>query len=266
MKSFQDKVIVITGSGSGIGLALARALGGEGGRIVISDQSGERVEQASATLRSDGVECAGCVCDVTRRDEVEALARFAVEHYGQADVIINNAGIGQVPMGIIDMDVDAFRRVMEVNLFGVLNGIQVFGKLFREQGTPAAIYNVGSENSIYPCVPACHAYVASKHSVLAVTELLAEEVPDFIDVAVIMPGLVETDMTRDLFSGMDADAFAGTIVEQLKQGALYAVSHAYNRVRLDERTARIGQAYDTYAPRYDGDDEFDIRSLISKMS
>ena len=264
MKSYGDKVVVITGSASGIGFALARQFGLDGAKLVVSDLSDEGVDQAVAALRGQGIEAAGHTCDVTSREAVEKLADFALASYGRADVIVNNAGIGQVPAPIIDMDMDEFRRVLEVNLYGVLHGIQVFGKLFREQGTPAGIYNLGSENSIYPCVPSYHAYVSSKHAVLAVTELLAEEVPDFIEVALIMPGLVETGMTRDVFKGMDADEFADKIMQQLKAGEFYLVSHAYNRVRLDERHARIAAAYDRYAPRYDGDEEFDIRCLVGQ--
>lgn len=59
------------------------------------------------------------------------------------------------------MNLDDFRRVHDVNLYGVLHGIQVFGKRFIEQGTAAGIYNIGSENSLYPCVPSAHAYVSS---------------------------------------------------------------------------------------------------------
>ena len=264
MKSFKDKVVVITGSAGGIGFALARALGGEGARIVVADLDQARIDQALAALASQGTVCAGCVCDVTHREEVEDLASFALNAFGRVDVLINNAGIGQAPAPIIDMDLEDFRRVLEVNLYGVLNGIQVFGKLFREQATESAIYNLGSENSIYPCVPSYHAYVSAKHSVLAVTELLAEEVPGFIEVAVIMPGLVETDLTRDVFSGMNVDDFAANVVRQMKAGEFYIVSHAYNRVRLDERYQKIASAYDRYAPRYEGDSEFDIRTLIGR--
>jgi NAD(P)-dependent dehydrogenase (short-subunit alcohol dehydrogenase family) len=104
-------------------------------------------------------------CDVTNRDEVEALAQHAVNTHGRVDVIVTNAGIAQAPTPLIDMDLADFRRIFDVNMYGMLNGIQVFGKIFQEQGTPAGIYNLGSENSIYPCVPAAHAYVASKHAV-----------------------------------------------------------------------------------------------------
>ena len=266
MQSYEGKVVVVTGSAGGIGFALARQFGLDGARVVISDLALERVQAAVAELTEAGIDAAGCACDVTRRADLEALADFGQRTYGTVDVLVNNAGIGQMPTPLLDADLEDFRRVHDVNLYGMLNGIQVFGRIFLEQGTPAGIYNLGSENSIYPCVPSSHAYVSSKHAVLAVTELLAEEMPDFIEVALIMPGLVESDMTRAFFQGMNADEFAGQVMKQLKAGEFYVVSHAYNRVRLDERHQKIAAAYDKYAPRYEGDDEYDIRTLVAKMA
>ncbi|MEH6634181.1 MAG: SDR family oxidoreductase [Halioglobus sp.] len=266
MKDYKDKVVVITGSGAGIGFALSKAFAAHGAKVVVSDLTQERVQRAVDALKALGFEAIGQICDVTNRQDVEALADFAMHHYDRIDVLVNNAGVGQAPASLIDMDLDAFRKVLDVNLYGVLHGIQVFGRIFREQGTLAAIYNLGSENSIYPCVPSFHAYVSSKHAVLAISELLAEETPDFIEVAVIMPGLVETDMTRDVFQGMNADDFAERVIGQLKAGEFYIVSHAYNKVRLSERYENIAAAYDRYAPRYEGDDEYDIRSLIGSVT
>lgn len=266
MKSFRDKVVVVTGSGDGIGFALAKQFGLDGAKVVISDIDQEALQAAASALSAMNIECMSITCDVTSRAEVEALADTAQRTYGRVDVLVNNAGVSQKPTPLIGMDLDDFKRVYDVNLYGVLNGIQVFGQLFLDQGTPAAIYNLGSENSIYPCVPSSHAYVSSKHAVLAVTELLAEEVPDFIQVALIMPGLVQTNMCPDFFEGMDVSQFAELVIKQLKAGELYVVSHSYNKVRLDERYARIGRAYDLYAPRFEGDDKYDIRSLIERMT
>ena len=265
MKSFSNKVVVVTGSAGGIGFALARQFGLEGAKLVLSDLPGERLEQAVSAMQGFGFEVVGYACDVTRRPDIENLAESTLTHYGSVDVLVNNAGINLSPAPLIDMDLEAFRHIYDVNLYGTLNAIQVFGKLFQDQGTPAAIYNLGSENSIYPCVPSSHAYVSSKHAILAITELLAEETPDFIEVALIMPGLVVSEMTRGVLEGMDTDEFAQKVMAQLKAGEFYIVSHAYNKVRLDERYSAIAAAYDKYAPRYPGDDEYDIRVLLKKL-
>ena len=155
---------------------MAKQFGNEGAKVVISGLPCDKLEDAVDKLSSLGITARSTTCDVTNREQVEDLADFAWQEFGQVDVIVNNAGISQKPTPIIDMELSEFRKIYEVNLYGVLNGVQVFGKRFIEQGTPAAIYNLGSENSIYPCVPSSHAYVSSKHAILAITELLAEEV------------------------------------------------------------------------------------------
>ncbi len=265
MQSFENKNIVITGSSVGIGFALARQFGKEGANILVSGLPSDDIEGAVKKLTEQGVKAIGKVCDVTSREQVEALADFAWQAFGRVDVIVNNAGIGQPPIPLLDMDMEQFRAIHEVNLYGTLNGIQVFGKRFIEQGTPAAIYNLGSENSLYPCVPSSHAYVSSKHAIIAITELLAEEMPAFIEVALIMPGLVKSEMTKELNLGMETDKFAATVLTQLKAGEFYVVSHAYNKVRLEERFEKISAAFDRYAPRYEADSEFDIRTIVAAM-
>lgn len=265
MKSYKGKVVVVTGSAGGIGLALARQFAAQGARLLLADVDERRLASALASLADAGHAAQGRTCDVTRRADLEALLACALECYGTADVLVNNAGIGAMPAPLIDMDLEDFRRIFEVNLYGVLHGVQVFGRYFLERGGPCAIYNLGSENSIYPCVPSSHPYVSSKHAVLAITELLAEETPEEFEVALIIPGLVYSEMTKDLFEGMDNDEFAAKVMEQLLAGEFYVVSHAYNRVRLDERHAAIGAAYDRYAPRYAGDEEYDVRTLVARM-
>lgn len=266
MESYKDKVVVITGSATGIGRSLAKQFGKDGARIVISGRREDRIDEAVEELKEMGIEAVGTPCDVTRRDEVEALADFAWQTFGKVDVIVNNAGVMQDMAPLIEMDLEAFRWVHEVNLYGALNGIQVFGKRFLEQGTPAAIYNVGSENSLYPCVPSAHAYVSSKHAILPITEMLAEETPDFIEVALIIPGYVTSEMTAGFFPGMDTDAYTSLVLRQLKAGELYIVSHAYNKVRLDQRYVQLASAFARYAPRYEGDDELDVRTQLAKMT
>ncbi|MDZ7783350.1 MAG: SDR family oxidoreductase [Halioglobus sp.] len=266
MKNYRDKVIVITGSATGIGFSLARQFGNEGAKVVVSGLPSDDTEGAVRQLNELGFAAVCKSCDVTDRAQVEELADFAWQEFGRVDVIVNNAGVAQDPTPIMDMDLDDFRRVHEVNLYGVLNGIQIFGKRFIDQGTPAAIYNIGSENSLYPCVPAAHAYVSSKHALLPITEMLAEELPEYIEVALIMPGLVKSPLTAAIGIGMDTDDFTSRVLDQLKAGEFYVVSHAYNKVRLEERCAKIGAAFDQYAPRYEGDDEFDIRTIVNKWS
>jgi short-subunit dehydrogenase len=143
----------------------------------------------------------------------------------------------------------------------------VFGRRFIEQGTPAAIYNVGSENSLFHGVPHAAAYVATKHGVLAITETLAEEMPDFVEVGLICPGFVTSELgpPEMMVNAMDTDRYVDIAFEQIKAGEFFIVSHAYNIVRINQRHDAMEKAYAKYAPRYEGDEEYDIRSLISTL-
>jgi NAD(P)-dependent dehydrogenase (short-subunit alcohol dehydrogenase family) len=121
---------------------------------------------------------------------VEALADFAWAWKGHVDVIINNAGIMAPHAPVLDMPIEHIEQIFAVNFYGVVYGSKVFGKRFIEQGTPAAIYNLGSENSFFHGTSLNGVYVATKHSVFAITQSLYEELPEFIEVSLICPGFV----------------------------------------------------------------------------
>ena len=267
MDRFDDKVVVITGGATGIGLALGKALGGEGARIVIGEPRAHRLAEAVSELSFLGIDARQTVCDVRDPASVDALADFAWSEHGRVDVLINNAGISQPSTRLIDTPLATARDVMETNFFGVWHGCAVFGRRMIDQGTPAAIYNVASENALFTAVPRIATYVASKHAVLGLSEAFREEVPDFIEVATIFPGFVSTELIDPAFAprGMDADRFAEIVLEQMKAGVRFIVSHAHNAARVAPRYEALQQAFETYAPRYEGDEEYDVRHLIAAL-
>ncbi len=263
MKDFSGKVVVITGAATGIGYALAKQFAAHGANLVIAGRRREKLKDASRTLSATGRNVCAFECDVTEREQVQALADFTVREFGRVDVIVNNAGVGPISSTVIDASREDVQSIIDINLFGVWNGVSVFGKLFKEQGTPAAIYNVGSENCFFNAVPLGSGYIASKHALLAMTVALREEVPDHIEVALICPGLVQSDLSKETDFGMDADRYAALVMRQLLAGEFFIVSHAYNLKRIRDQHDEVERAYETYAPRYDGDDEFDVRTLGS---
>lgn len=264
MKDFADKTVVITGAGTGIGLALAKQFADRGARLVLAARRLSRLEEAAATLTRTGANVRITRCDVTSRQDVDQLADFAWNAFGRVDVLLNNAGVGPVQSTVIDARREDVQDILDVNLFGVWHCVSAFGKRFLAQGTPAAIYNVGSENCFFNAVPEGAGYVASKHAVMAMTMALREEVPDHIHVALIAPGLVRSELSKETAEGMDTDAYAAIVLRQIEAGETLIVSHAYNMVRVQERFDEIERAYATYAPRYAGDDEFDVRTLGAK--
>ncbi|MBN3761627.1 SDR family oxidoreductase [Burkholderia sp. Ac-20365] len=264
MQDFNGKVVVITGGATGIGFALAKQFAQQGARLVIAGIQKNRLEEAAKALSSIAEQVEITECDVTDRAQVEALAGFAWEKYGRVDVIVNNAGVGPIPSTVIDSRPEDVQSVLAVNLFGVWNGVSIFGRRFIEQGTPAAIYNVGSENSFFNAIPEGAGYVLSKHAVLAMTVALREELPKHIDVALICPGLVLSELAKETQEGMDTDTYAALVMKQIKAGEFYIVSHAFNMVRIKARWNEIEAAFSKYAPRYEGDVEFDVRTLGAK--
>jgi NAD(P)-dependent dehydrogenase (short-subunit alcohol dehydrogenase family) len=265
MKNLKNKVIAITGGATGIGFALAKTLGSEGAKIVIGEPRKEKLIKAVDDLKDMGIEAFEAYLDVTDLKSVEDFAEFTIKCFSRVDMLINNAGIAGARGRIDKVDVVEAKKIFDVNFFGVWHGCAVFSKKMIEQGTKSAIYNLGSENSLFIAVPKSVAYVASKHSVFALSESLRNDLPDFIHVGTIFPGYVDTPLTSQAEGGMDADEFAKIVKEQIKNEEHIIVSHAYNNVHIEKRNNEISSAYKKYAPRYDGDDEYDVKTILSKL-
>ena len=129
------------------------------------------------------------------------------------------------------------------------------------------IYNVGSENSLFHGTPLNGAYVATKHSVFAITQSLYEELPDFIDVSLICPGFVISELgpEENMQHGMPTDQFINIAMKQIKANEFFVISHAYNIERINQRYNMLEKAFSTYAPRYDGDEQYDVRTIIKPI-
>ena len=266
MKNFKDNTVVITGGATGIGFALAKAFGADGAKVVLAEPRLNRLEQSVTALSALGVDASFCQCDVADPDSVHALADYAWKEHGQVDVLINNAGIKVPNHPVTDLPLEELHKIFSVNFFGQWHAASIFGKRMIEQGTPASIYNVGSELSFFSSVPNATAYMATKHAILGLTEGLREEMPKFIDVGLVVPGFVGTEMhTAEAAAlGMDADQFAALIMPQIRAGERFVVSHAFNIEHINARFEAISNAYSSYAPRYKGDEAYDVKTLISR--
>ena len=264
---FKDKTAVITGGATGIGFALARQLGDAGARVIIFEPREERLKEAVDALVARGIDAKYVVGDVSKPEDIEALADFAWAKNGRADILINNAGIGGGRASVLDMDMEVARNLYDVNFWGVWNGIQTFGRRFREDGLPSAIYTVGSENSLFNALPKSGgAYVSSKHGVLGLMDVLRREAPENIQLGIIIPGWVKSELS-DLQAdeAMDTDEFAELIFKQMQAGEYYLVSHPYNVVRMEERWDEVYAAFAKYAPRHDGDNAGDVQLWFERM-
>ena len=267
MEDFKDKVVVITGGATGIGFGYAKAFAKEGAKVVLSGRREDRLQQAADELQQMGAEARWILADATSQEDTERLADFAWSEFGKVDVLVNNAGMMVPHAPVLDMPMEHIHAIFNVNLFGVVIGSKVFGNRFFQQGTPAAIYNVGSENSLFHGTPFNGAYVATKHGVLAFTHSLREELPEFIDVSLICPGFVVSELgpPENMQHGMPTEQFIEMTMPQLKANEFYVVSHAFNQVMLDKKHAVLSAAYSKYAPRYEGDVQYDVRTNIGPV-
>jgi NAD(P)-dependent dehydrogenase (short-subunit alcohol dehydrogenase family) len=194
-------VAVITGAASGIGLAAARRLASLGMRIGLADLPGDALERAAeevAEAARGGPDAVLAVpTDVGRREAVEQLRTRIEDVFGPVALLMNNAGIeggGQI-LG----DPDRWRAILDTNLWGVVNGIQVFAPTMMESGAPAAIVNTGSKQGI-TTPPGDTAYNVSKAGVKVATEALAHQLRTTpgcrVTAHLLIPGFVFTGLTR----------------------------------------------------------------------
>lgn len=186
-------VVVITGASSGIGAATARLLAAEGHTLVLAARRQDRLEALAAELGSrDRV--LPVVTDVTRREDVEALASRAGEAFGRIDVWINNAGVG-IPYPWWEQPPEAIVRVVETNLTGAIFGARAaIPWMIRQDG--GHIINVGS---MAGHVPFFSVYSATKAGLRGFTEGLRRELrPYGIHVSLVSPGFIRTEMTRGI--------------------------------------------------------------------
>ena len=267
MLDVTDRTVVITGGATGIGFGLAKAFGARGANVVIGEPRQARLDEAVAMLNDSDIKVRAMPLDVTDPEQLSDFAEQAFTAFGEVAVVVNNAGVGQVRGAVIDTPVDELQRVMAVNFEGVWRGCQEFGRRLIEQGTPAGLYNTGSENSFFVAVSHSAAYVASKHAVWGLTDALREEMPDYISVGMIAPGFVGSELIPEPMRpmGMPVDEFAEIIAPQILAGEPYVVSHGYNQVRIDERQSQIADAYERSAPRVEGDERYDVRVLLESL-
>jgi NAD(P)-dependent dehydrogenase (short-subunit alcohol dehydrogenase family) len=195
-----NNVAVITGGASGIGLAAATRFARLGMKVCIADLGTDRLKQAETKLSSVAPEGAADIMaaaiDVSRADDVVALESAVRKRFGGTDILMNNAGIQ--PGSKLFGPSENWQRILAVNLWGVINGSQIFAPHMIERGRAGLIINTGSKEGI-TTPPGDPAYNVSKAGVKAFTEALQHELRNAagskISAHLFVPGFVFTDLT-----------------------------------------------------------------------
>jgi NAD(P)-dependent dehydrogenase (short-subunit alcohol dehydrogenase family)/pimeloyl-ACP methyl ester carboxylesterase len=203
---FGGQLVLVTGAGSGIGRATAYAFAEAGARVIAVDRDAEAAARTAEMSRLIGAPDAWAeAVDVSDEMAMEKLADKVLTEYGVVDVLVNNAGIG-LSGSFFDTTTDDWRKVLDVNLWGVIHGCRLFGRHMTERGQGGHIVNVASAAAYQPS-RALPAYSTSKAAVLMLSECLrAELAGQDIGVSAICPGFVNTAITSTAhFAGVDAE-------------------------------------------------------------
>jgi len=256
---FANKVAVVTGGASGIGYAIAQALRAEGAEVVIADVERSALDRAAAELGATGV-----VVDVSARADVEALAVEVMRRFGRVDIVVNNAGVAKV-VPFDELSLDDFEWILGVNLWGVINGTKVFLPLIEETSEDGYILNTASIAGL-AAGPGLAAYATSKYGVVALTEVLSQELARRdakVSMGVLLPAMVRTGIASSARNrpGVDpASVAAGEIpagvhvleapevaaiaLDAMRRRELYVLTHPETLDGVRRRHARVEAAFD----------------------
>ncbi|RLA38528.1 MAG: short-chain dehydrogenase [Gammaproteobacteria bacterium] len=222
MKDVQGKVAFITGAASGMGLGMARAFSAAGMKVMLGDIQKDPLDAVVAELKGLGRDVAGVVVDVTDRDSVFAAAQATVDAFGKVHVCVNNAGVG-ADGSAEDTSEKNWRWTIDVNMWGVVWGLQAFMPLIKAHGEGGHVINTASMAGMFSWKN-LSAYNASKYAVVAMSETaMAEHTDDNIGVSVLCPGVVNTNLgtsarNRGDDYGGSTDKKSEQMVAMLKKG------------------------------------------------
>ena len=269
MKEFRGKTAFVTGGASGMGLAMAEAFGAEGMNVMLADIEEGALGRAVQNLRDKQIRCEGVVADVSSRSSMRDAALATIARFGKVHVLVNNAGVAvSGPMEhLTEAD---WRWVLDVNLKGVVNGVEIFVPLIESHGEGGHIVSTASLAGLFTG-PGIEPYSATKYAVVGMSEGWRAELKSRnIGVSVLCPALVNTnildsyrnrpdayggarplgdarrDQVRHMMDqgGMPANVVAMAVLEAVKDDTLYIIPHPEYRAVVEPRLEAIERGFD----------------------
>jgi NAD(P)-dependent dehydrogenase (short-subunit alcohol dehydrogenase family) len=190
MQIFRDKTAIVTGGASGLGKALCEVLGKCGADVIVTDINLEGARDTAEGLRRSGARGEAVLLDVTIEEGVRKLVEETAADKGRIDYMFNNAGIG-VSGEVQDIELDQWRRIVDINLWGVIYGTLAAYRVMIKQGH-GHIVNIASAAGLVP-FPFLTAYTTTKHAVVGLSAGLRAEAAELgVKVSVACPGLIDT--------------------------------------------------------------------------
>jgi NAD(P)-dependent dehydrogenase (short-subunit alcohol dehydrogenase family) len=269
MQDLEGKVAVITGAGSGIGEGIARAVAAAGMKVVIADIDLEKATAVADDLSQQGAQAIAVQVDVSRLDSVEALRDITVERFGTVHLLCNNAGVW---LGALmnEAAIEDWQFLINVNLYGVIHGVKTFLPLLIAQGE-GHIVNTASIGGLISGPPE-GLYSTTKFAIVGLSEaLLLEVAGQGIGVSLLCPGLVASDLINqslavrpdsldsgithdqpapDIASGISPATVGTQVVDAVKEGGFYIITHDDYRDFIKMRHDGILDALDAHTARY----------------
>jgi NAD(P)-dependent dehydrogenase (short-subunit alcohol dehydrogenase family) len=238
MEILDGRIAVVTGAASGIGLAVTEAFAAEGMRVVMADRNEKQLESEAARLGAAGADVHPVPTDVRNPDEVDALGATAVERFGSLNVAVNNAGV--VNRGTAwELTLEEWRYVLDVNLWGVINGVRSFVPLILSSAADGHVVNVASLAAVLP-VDRLAPYTVAKHGLLGLSDALRLDLATIeapVGVSVVMPGLTKTGMNP--FGTVPASTVAANIVDAIRHDRPYVFTDHQSTSAVEARMHSI---------------------------
>lgn len=198
----QNARVLVTGGGTGIGRETALQFAKAGANVAVLGRTRETLERVVQELRGRGVESALCVADIRAEDSVSQAFDQLDEAWGGVDVLVNNAG-GQFPKLAIDMSINGFRSVVDLNLTGTFICSQAFARSTVARKAKGTVVNITTAAAVRPSAGLAHA-ISARSGVIALTRALALEWAEYgITVNGVAPGMINTSGLVDAELGGD---------------------------------------------------------------
>jgi NAD(P)-dependent dehydrogenase (short-subunit alcohol dehydrogenase family) len=240
VEQLRGRTAVVTGAASGIGLAVADVLLREGMNVAMADLDEAGVQQQADRLAQAGGQVHAVRVDVRDAEAVERLGQEVVERFGGLHIAVNNAGIAG--RGVTwELTLEDWRRVLDVNLWGVIHGIRAFVPRILATGEPGHVVNTGSMASVV-AHRRLGPYTVAKHGVLGLSDVLRADLRAAgapVGVSVVLPGAIRTGMNP--YGSVTAEQVAANVLDAIRRDRAYVFTDDHS---TDDVQARLGAILD----------------------